>query len=516
MRRSKRTSAEGSVWSNAWPRQAIFTAVVILYGGCCVGYTQTQHPTHSGQHAGPPWYVTTAAIHRMMLKPTTRYWRFEHLSIEPHAAEEQLKALRADGVTAIEIFAPEEGGNSYDGLDAKNRYRPDPNVGSMEDFHRLVKLVHSLGMHVITFQNLGYSSEQADQFLKAADDERAGRNSRETKFFFWSDSIDAPAPAISNSYFLVRPTLASYNPKKNEFWQWSERARKFYWTRWPGFDSQGNPIHLPQYNWSDQEWPAEAEKVIRFWLGTGIDGMVLDAVNWYAGIDWQKNAEFITGPLKGKFSQPEGGGAFHKDDPVGWISEGNYTNLFDYGLGIWWEPENHPLEKAVRDGNPELLEEALRNYHDRVVAAGGTLYFPVPNMKDPVLQTLTEALIVASGDMLCYCTLANGITRPAPGIAKILKFKTTHSALYQNSTRRRIPTDDNVHTYAILRAASDGSERLLLVFNFASEPEEVRVDTGAIHAARYVDVDSNKEIYREHNALVVKLPPHEFQIYEVY
>ncbi len=514
MQRSRRASIRDATWSKGWPRRVIFAAAVILYGGCCVGYLQT--PTHSGQHTELPWYVTTAAIHRMMLKPFTKYWRFEHLSIEPGTAEEQLKELRTDGVTAIEIFAPEEGGNSYDGLDAKNRYLFDPGVGSMEDFRRLVRLAHSLGMHVITFQNLGYSSEQADQFLKAAEDERAGRNSREAEFFFWSDSADAPAPAISDSYFLIRPALPGYDPKKNEFWQWSERAHKFYWTRWPGFDIQGNPVHLPQYNWSGKEWPIEAKKVIQFWLGTGIDGMVLDAVNWYAGIDWQKNAKFLTGPLKGKFSQPEGGGAFHKDDPVGWITEGNYTNLFDYGLGIWWEPENHPLEKAVRDGNPELLEQALRNYHDRVVAAGGTLYFPVPNMKDPALQTLAEALIAGSGDMLCYCTPANGITRPATDIPKLLQLKSTHAALYQNSTRRRIPTNDDAHAYAILRAAAEGDVRLLLVFNFSSEPEEIRIDTGAIHATRYVDVHSSKEIYRERNGLAVKLPSHGFQIYEVY
>jgi glycosidase len=353
MRQSRSASEREAARAKAWSRRTIFVTITLLYCShlsSCVA--ESQKPAPSGQHAELPWYVTTAAIHRMMLKPSTKYWRFEHLSIEPGAAEAQLKELRANGITAIEIFAPEEGGNSYDGLDAKNRYRLDSGIGSIEDFRRLVKQAHSLRMHVITFQNLGYSSEQADQFLKAADDERAGRNSRETEFFFWSDHADAPPPAISNSYFLMRPALPGYDPTKNEFWQWSERAQKFYWTRWPGFDDQGDRVHLPQYNWNGKAWPEEAEKVIRFWLGTGIDGMVLDAVNWYAGIDWQKNAEFLTEPLKGRFSQPEGGGAFHKDDPVGWITEGDYTNLFDYGLGIWWEPENHPLEKAVREGNP--------------------------------------------------------------------------------------------------------------------------------------------------------------------
>lgn len=495
-------------------RLAILSAALLV---CASWPSRGEDPVSrpAAKHSDLPWYVTTAAIHRMMLKPTTKYWRFEHLSLKPNEAADQLKVLRDDGVTAIEVFGPEEGENSYDGLDAKNRYRLDPGVGSIDEFRNLVKLVHSLRMHVITFQNLGYSSVNADQFLKAADDERAGTSTPEGAFYYWSDRSDAPAPAGSNSYFFVRPDIAGYNPTTNEFWQWSERAQKYYWTRWPGFDAQGKPVHLPQYNWSGNAWPGEARKVIRFWLGTGIDGVVLDAVNWYAGIDWQKNAEFLTDSLKGKFSQPEGGGAFHSDDPVGWITEGNYSNLFDYGLGIWWEPANHPLEQAIRDENPDLLEQALRGYHDRVIAAGGTLYFPVPEMKDAELQTFAEALLVGSGDMLCYCSASNKVFRPAAGIPNLLRFKSTHAALFQNSTRRRIHTSDDRHSYAILREAADHSQRLLLVFNFLNSQTEVQVDAGAIRARRFMDEQNNADAALKTSKLSVNLPAHGYRIYEV-
>jgi len=468
--------------------------------------------TQSSQ--GLPWYITTPAIHRVTLKPNTKYWRFEHLPLNPPEAKAKLQELVSNGITSVEIFAPEEGGNSYDGLDAKDRYRLDPDVGSTDDFRNLVTLAHSLGVHVITFQNLGYSSLDAGQFLKAADDERAGRASRETAFYYWSDRPDAPAPASSNSYFFVRPSHAGYDPAKNEFWQWSDRAHKYYWTRWPGRDAQGNLIHLPQYNWTTNEWAGEARKVIRFWLDTGIDGIVLDAVNWYAGIDWQKNATFLVQPLKSKFSQPEGGGAFHTDDPVGWIIDGGYTNLFDYGLGIWWEKGNNPLEQSIRDENPVLLEQALRSYHDRVVAAGGSLYFPVPRMDQAEQQGFAEALLVASGDMLCYCAPVDGITRPAPGIPTLLKFKANHSALFQNSARRMIHTSDD-HAYAILRESADRSERLLMVFNFRSEAIDLRVDTQAIHATRYVDVVSRTSSQPDPNGLTVKLAAHSYQIFQV-
>ena len=120
-------------------------------------------------------------------------------------------------------------------------------------------------------------------------------------------------------------------------------------------------------------------------MNTGLDGMVLDAVNWYPGTTWQKIDQAITGVIAsyGKnLSQPEGGGGFG-DDPVGWVKEGNFTNIYDYGLGIWWKKDDRLLVTSVEQGKPEIMERALRNYHDRVVAAGGTLYFPIPKVGQP-------------------------------------------------------------------------------------------------------------------------------------
>ncbi len=66
-----------------------------------------------------PWYISAAAIHRVMLKPHGQYWRFEHLAMDPEDAKQQMLEWKSQGMTTLEIFAPEEGGNSFDGLDAK-------------------------------------------------------------------------------------------------------------------------------------------------------------------------------------------------------------------------------------------------------------------------------------------------------------------------------------------------------------------------------------------------------------
>jgi len=493
------------------------SAFLIAFGLCCVQLT----PITYGEKAKAsdlPWYVTAPAIHRVMLKPTTEFWRFEHLSMDPAQARQQMQQWKEQGITALEIFAPEEGGNSYDGLDAKDRYRLDPGLGSIEDFRRLIGQAHALGIHVVTFQNFGYSSTEAPQFEKAEEDVRQGQVTRESQLYFWSDRSDAPPPALGNSYFLVRPAEPGYDPMKNEFWQWSDKAQHYYWTRWPGKDAQGNTIHLPQYNWVDKAWPEEAAKVIRFWMATGLDGMIADAVNWYPGYDWEKGDAALTGVIASygqKLAQPEGGGAFHTDDPVGWVTDGHWTNIFDYGLGIWWEKNNQPLRKSVETGDPEVLEQALRNYHDRVVAAGGTLYFPIPKFENSEEQRFAEALVATSGDMLCYCDAHGGVTQPASGIPALLKLKAVHAALFQNSMRRRVPTDADGHIYATVRDAADRSERLLIVFNFNSEQSSMDVDTGAIRGSRFISLLSGKTAVVAQHKLHMVLAGHGYEIFQV-
>ena len=232
---------------------------------------------------------------------------------------------------------------------------------------------------------------------------------------------------------------------------------------------------------------------------------------------WQKIHRDITAVIAGygaKFSQPEGGGGFG-DDPVAWVTEGNFRNIYDYGLGIWWQKSARPLVESVEQRNPEILERALRAYHDRVVAAGGTLYFPVPKVGDPEAQAFAEALIATSGDMPCYCDPIGGITRPAKGIPELLKLKVEHPALFQNSLRRRIATDDDVDIYAVERYAAQDAERLLLVFNFGDHPVQANIEVAAVAGSRYRDLLSHQVLQPVEGRLPIRLAPHTYQIFTI-
>jgi len=77
-----------------------------------------------------------------------------------------------------------------------------------------------------------------------------------------------------------------------------------------------------------------------------------------------------------------------------------------------------------------------------------------------------------------------------------------------------IHTSDD-HAYAILRESADHSERLLLVFNFRATSADIRIDTAAIRAARYVDVTTSSAAQTGADGLNLTLPPHGYKIFAV-
>ena len=66
------------------------------------------------------------------------------------------------------------------------------------------------------------------------EDVRKGIASKETKWFSWADSINAPAPGKADTYFL-----------SGSKWIYSPVAKKYYWCRWDGTDKNDQICFLP-------------------------------------------------------------------------------------------------------------------------------------------------------------------------------------------------------------------------------------------------------------------------------
>jgi hypothetical protein len=416
------------------------------------------------------WYRQAAGLKVVTFKKNLRYGH--ELSLDPAVLSIQLDEIKSQGFSAIEIFAPAEDLTAYNGLDTKNHFHIDPTLGGMDDFRRAVRLAHSKRLAVIAFINVGYFSVEAPDWIQAAKDEKAGVQSDRTKWFLWADKPDAPL-ARAQEDIDVTPT---YREHSKDYWGWhySELAGHYYWSRWKA-DGPGSTVTpLPETNWGDPGWRREAERIVRFWMDTGIDGMLIDNAPGYPNQTWAQNRQYITSVIASygnTLIDPEGARY------TAWIIEAGYNTLHDYGMNYG---------TAVESGDPSKIDSDLRRYHDLVVEAGGVLYSAHWSNKfdgDPAKRHLQQALIVGVGGIVVYTVATNA--------------------------------DDKY--YAILKTARDGSERMVVLYNFQPKPQTVQLYLGVVDTPGIVDTQSGATISQpdQFHPLTVELPAYGYRFFTV-
>jgi hypothetical protein len=459
--------------------------------------------TESLRHLLPDrWWEHAAGLYLCTFKPGRGYAHV--LSLDPGKAFEELADIRAQGFQAIEIFAPADGRFGYAGLDMTDPYNVDRELGTMEDFRCFVRLAHGNGIAVVVFLNVGYFSFEAPAWLQACADRKAGRDTEKVRWFSWADSPDAPPPALPEDHFFAAGVVPPGTPDAPNTWGWqySDEAGCYYWARWQAKDEHGNWVGLPQTDWGSEEWPREAERIIRFWMDTGIDGMLIDAPMCYSRFTWAKNNRHITDVISSygnAFIQPEGG----RD--VAWLTEGGYNCLQDYGLG-------HSLRHAIREGEPSRIEESLRGYRDLVVGAGGVVYAKVERIEDPQQRRLQTATVASVGDILVYGT--DDMPGPDEEEQWLLRTRFGHPAFQFQASRRRLSTNANGSCYAFLKTAQDGSERVLVVLNFGGSPQMVEVDLSGVATAGLVNLRTGERLDRA-LPFSAGLPAHGYAFFQV-
>jgi len=187
-------------------------------------------------------------------------------------------------------------------------------------------------------------------------------------------------------------------------------------------------------------------------MDTGLDGMVLDAVNWYVGCTWEDVRRRMTDVIASygnTYVQPEGAGGF-LEVPAAWITAGGFNSVQDYRLTVWWVKGTNVIANAIESGDPRPIETALRNYHDRVVAEGAALYICARAFFNNGTPYDTKekrhfgvAVNASLGNLLVYGSDWNDVEQKLPDQEETwsLKTKTPHPSLHRSSTRRRLPTN---------------------------------------------------------------------------
>ena len=205
-------------------------------------------------------------------------------------------------------------------------------------------------------------------------------------------------------------------------------------------------LALPQLNWADPGWQRQAGEIIDFWRATGADGMVVDAVNWYIGSDWQIIRRTISDRGPDTFLHPEGAGGF-ADDPVAWVADGAFTVIMDYGLKIVRRDDLDVIRDAVTTGDHRPLESSLRAFRDRVDASGGTCRRPAPHESSaPAAHQRLAAAVVATVGELFFD--AFGVTTMSADyratVREMLHLRGAHPALTARGPRVAGPVHSRV------------------------------------------------------------------------
>jgi maltose alpha-D-glucosyltransferase/alpha-amylase len=143
-----------------------------------------------------------------------------------------------------------------DGYDTANYRDVHPDYGTLRDFRAFLAEAHRLGIRVITELVLNHTSDQHPWFQDAR---RAPRGSSKRDWYVWSDDPEQYAG-----------TRIIFTDTESSNWTWDPVARQYYWHR---FFS-----HQPDLNFDHPPVRRAVERVLRFWLDMGIDGVRLDAV----------------------------------------------------------------------------------------------------------------------------------------------------------------------------------------------------------------------------------------------
>lgn len=441
----------------------------------------------------PSWWETCPCISRV-------FSRRDGIPLQQTIAE--LDAYQAQGVGAIEIFAPYWGGDQYGALDPYAYYIVDPAIGTMQDFLTLIAACHKRGMSVIVFLNVGYAAMQNVDFLKAQDDVRRGITSRESSFFLWADSEQAAAP---------KTLSCAFGKAAEGRWVFSERAGKYYWVKWQGFQ---NDVALPQYNFASAFWQEECAGILRFWMETGIDGVIIDAPFCYLNCDFEIHNRCITDVIReypNVYIQPEGGGAAGEALDR-WLDEAHYNSLQDYSICRF----SHPVTligEAIQAGDPSRLEAAFRRWRDCVVEKGGTTYlgtFWDTPLTEP--QFLLELITIVTTGAILHDDgrlLQAGFTRETrEALARVLKLCAGTEALRLNGKRRVLQDADGC--YVFVRSGKQADRDAVVVLNYtdAEKPYDVPVEKGRTYMDAFAEGAAPQT-----ERLQGILPPYGYAIY---
>jgi alpha-glucosidase len=140
------------------------------------------------------------------------------------------------------------------GYDISDYRAVDPRFGRLEDFDRLLALLHERGIRLILDFVPNHTSDQHPWFRES----RSSRFDPKRSWYVWADPADNGGPP--NNW------LSRFG---GSAWQWDERTGQYYYHAFLP--------EQPDLNWRNPEVRRAMADTLRFWLKRGVDGFRVDA-----------------------------------------------------------------------------------------------------------------------------------------------------------------------------------------------------------------------------------------------
>lgn len=163
-----------------------------------------------------------------------------------------IRRLGADVVWLCPVYSSPNDDNGYDIRD----YRAIMDeLGTMEDFDRMLRTAHSLGLKIVMDLVVNHTSDENQWFVES----RKSRNNPYSDYYIWRDGKNDGAPNNWGSYF------------SGSAWQYDQTRGQYY-------------LHFfskkqPDLNWDNPRVRNSVFEMMTWWLQKGIDGFRMDVIS---------------------------------------------------------------------------------------------------------------------------------------------------------------------------------------------------------------------------------------------
>ncbi len=168
---------------------------------------------------------------------------------------EKLDYIQSLGVDAVWLNPIYKSPNDDGGYDISDYYSIQPEFGTMQDFDELLAGLHQRKLKLIMDLVLNHSSDEHPWFQES----RKSKDNPYRDYYFWKPGKQGSAPNNWPSFF------------GGSAWQLDDLTGEYY-------------LHLfsrkqPDLNWENPVLREEINKLMKFWLDKGVDGLRLDVIS---------------------------------------------------------------------------------------------------------------------------------------------------------------------------------------------------------------------------------------------